>query len=107
MNQAEANEPEQQPESDPAGESVSSDPDSQEVETVATDSEVENSAPELPPATLPDPTANPPAAVDEEAKMDWYILKVAFNREDSIADALRKRVRMEGMEEFFGEVVVA
>jgi transcriptional antiterminator NusG len=44
--------------------------------------------------------------VDDEAKMDWYILKVAFNREDSIADALRKRVRMEGMGEFFGEIVV-
>ncbi|NND97022.1 MAG: transcription termination/antitermination factor NusG [Pirellulaceae bacterium] len=38
--------------------------------------------------------------------MDWYILKVAFNREDSIADALRKRVKMEGMQEFFGEIVV-
>lgn len=38
--------------------------------------------------------------------MNWYILKVAFNREDSIADALRKRVKMEGMEEFFGEIVV-
>ena len=38
--------------------------------------------------------------------MDWYILKVAFNREDSIAEALRKRVRMEGMGEFFGEIVV-
>ncbi len=38
--------------------------------------------------------------------MDWYILKVAFNREDSIADALRKRVKMEGMAEFFGEIVV-
>lgn len=38
--------------------------------------------------------------------MDWYILKVAFNREDSIADALRKRVKMEGMEEYFGEIVV-
>ncbi|WP_436716490.1 transcription termination/antitermination protein NusG [Roseiconus lacunae] len=45
--------------------------------------------------------------VDEDAvEMDWYILKVAFNREDSIADALRKRIKMEGMEEFFGEVVV-
>ncbi|MCC9602359.1 transcription termination/antitermination protein NusG [Stieleria sp. JC731] len=41
-----------------------------------------------------------------EVDMDWYILKVAFNREDSIADALRKRIRMEGMEEFFGDVVV-
>ena len=39
-------------------------------------------------------------------RMDWYILKVAFNREDSIADTLRKRVKMEGMSEFFGEIVV-
>jgi transcriptional antiterminator NusG len=54
------------------------------------------------------PAAAPPAVdpVDEEAKMDWYILKVAFNREDSIADTLRKRVKMEGMAEFFGEIVV-
>ncbi len=43
---------------------------------------------------------------DDGPKMDWYILKVAFNREDSIAEALRKRVRMEGMGEFFGEIVV-
>jgi transcription termination/antitermination protein NusG len=38
--------------------------------------------------------------------MDWYILKVAFNREDSIADSLRKRVKMEGMESNFGDIVV-
>jgi transcriptional antiterminator NusG len=38
--------------------------------------------------------------------MDWYILKVAFNREDSIAEALRKKVRMEGMGEYFGDIVV-
>ncbi len=44
--------------------------------------------------------------VDDAPPMDWYILKVAFNREDSIADALRKRVKMEGMEEYFGEIVV-
>ncbi|OYP38831.1 transcription termination/antitermination protein NusG [Rhodopirellula sp. MGV] len=53
--------------------------------------------------------ADDQADVDENASdvdMDWYILKVAFNREDSIADALRKRIRMEGMEEFFGDVVV-
>ena len=41
-----------------------------------------------------------------DVEMDWYILKVAFNREDSIADALRKKIAMEGMEEFFGDVVV-
>lgn len=38
--------------------------------------------------------------------MDWYILKVAFNREDSIAEALRKKVRMEDMGEYFGDIVV-
>lgn len=45
-------------------------------------------------------------ASDDEPRMDWYILKVAFNREDSIRDALEKRVKMEGMEEFFGEIIV-
>lgn len=47
--------------------------------------------------------------VDEVAadgNMDWYILKVAFNREDSIRDALEKRVKMEGLEEYFEAIVV-
>ena len=74
------------------------------------------SAPELPPAApAPPPPAPAKATAKKPAdesdaydggKMDWYILKVAFNREDSIADALRKRVKMEGMSEFFGEIVV-
>ena len=42
----------------------------------------------------------------EAPMMDWYILKVAFNREDTIADALRKKVKMEGMEDCFSEIVV-
>lgn len=60
-------------------------------------------------AASPPPAAAPSADSSEESdepKMDWYILKVAFNREDSIRDALEKRVRMEGMEEYFGEIVV-
>ncbi len=58
--------------------------------------------PELPPAAAEENSE--PA--EDEPQMDWYILKVAFNREDSIADALRKRVKMEGMEEYFGDIVV-
>ena len=46
------------------------------------------------------------SAGEDEIEMDWYILKVAFNREESIADALRKKIAMEGMQEFFGDVVV-
>ncbi|MEL6107752.1 MAG: transcription termination/antitermination protein NusG [Planctomycetota bacterium] len=47
-----------------------------------------------------------PAEEAADIEMDWYILKVAFNREDSIADALRKKIALEGMDEYFGDVVV-
>ena len=51
------------------------------------------------------PQAAAPTDPDQPEK-DWYILKVAFNREDSIRDALDKRVKMNGMEEYFDEIVV-
>jgi transcriptional antiterminator NusG len=51
--------------------------------------------------------------VDESAmvgadgvEMDWYILKVQVNRENSICDALRRRVKVAGMEQYFGDVLV-
>jgi len=44
--------------------------------------------------------------VAEDPDANWYILKVAFNREDSIRDALEKRVKREGMEEYFNSIVV-
>lgn len=70
------------------------------------DTPVAKAAPVLPPAAAVDLNAPPKPEVTDESPMDWYILKVAFNREDSIADALRKKVKMEGMEEYFGEIVV-
>jgi transcriptional antiterminator NusG len=42
----------------------------------------------------------------EEVEMSWYILKVQVNRENSICDALRRRVKVAGIERFFGEVLV-
>ena len=89
-----------------------------QVEAAATEQEsAEPAADETSAAETAEPVAEKPAAAapapaaveadeDDGPKMDWYILKVAFNREDSIADALRKRVKMEGMEEFFGDIVV-
>jgi transcriptional antiterminator NusG len=46
------------------------------------------------------------SADEENLTFDWYILKVAVNREDSIKDALLRRVRMNGLERFFHDVVV-
>ena len=45
-------------------------------------------------------------ASDEEIKTDWYILKVQVNREESIRDALLRRVKLEGLERYFTEIVV-
>ena len=43
---------------------------------------------------------------DEEIVMDWYILKVQSNRENTICDALRRRVAVAGLERYFGEIMV-
>lgn len=40
------------------------------------------------------------------AVKDWYILKVQVNREDSIRAALLRRIKIEGLEELFDEIVV-
>jgi transcriptional antiterminator NusG len=66
----------------------------------------ENPIDEAPISGDADQAENAETAAEDEIEMDWYILKVAFNREDSIADALRKKIAMEGMQEYFGDVVV-
>lgn len=57
------------------------------------------------------PFAEPLEFIDESAdesnlKYEWFILKVQVNREDSIKDALLRKVKMEGLDRFFKEVVV-
>ncbi|MDR1484161.1 MAG: transcription termination/antitermination protein NusG [Planctomycetaceae bacterium] len=37
---------------------------------------------------------------------DWYILKVQVNREDTIKKQLEQRVKIAGLDEFFGEILV-
>jgi transcriptional antiterminator NusG len=36
----------------------------------------------------------------------WYVLKVQSNRERTIRDSLLRRIRQEGLEEYFGEIVI-
>jgi transcriptional antiterminator NusG len=43
--------------------------------------------------------------VDEEL-MSWYVLKVQSNREDSISDAMKRRLKIAGLDPHVGEVVV-
>jgi transcriptional antiterminator NusG len=43
---------------------------------------------------------------EEEIRMDWYILKVQSNRERSIAEALERKLRVEGLDRYFDQVIV-
>jgi transcriptional antiterminator NusG len=43
---------------------------------------------------------------EEEIRMDWYILKVQSNRERSIAEALERKIKIEGLDRFFDQVIV-
>ncbi len=38
--------------------------------------------------------------------MRWYIVKVAFNREDTIRDAILKRIALSGIKDQFAEILV-
>jgi transcription termination/antitermination protein NusG len=44
---------------------------------------------------------------DEPApELVWYVLKVQSSREDTIRDALQRRVKIQGLERYFGQIVV-
>jgi transcriptional antiterminator NusG len=43
---------------------------------------------------------------NEEPDLKWYILKVQSNREDSIRESLQRRVKVAGLDRFFGEIIV-
>ena len=46
------------------------------------------------------------AETEEPITMDWYILKVQSNRERSIAEALQRKIAIEGLDQHFGQVIV-
>lgn len=43
---------------------------------------------------------------DHPGGKQWYVLKVQSNRERTIKESLLRRIRQEGLEEFFGEIVI-
>ncbi|MGA2254315.1 MAG: transcription termination/antitermination protein NusG [Thermoguttaceae bacterium] len=46
------------------------------------------------------------ADVPKSENMNWYILKVQSNREESIREGLLRRVSIQGLDRYFGEVIV-
>ncbi len=77
----------------------------------------EEPAPEPPPArpakksarkkgAEADDHGEPAPAEPKSDKMDWYVLKVQSNREDSIREALQRRVAIAGLDYYFGKIIV-
>jgi transcriptional antiterminator NusG len=58
---------------------------------------VAEAGPEVPDEPVPEP---------EPDKKNWYIIKVTSGREQSIKEAIERKVRIEGLEEFFGQVYI-
>jgi transcriptional antiterminator NusG len=65
------------------------------------------SPPEAPPAAEP-PSPAPEAAPAAElpSNKKWYIVKVQSGREDTIKEAIERKVKIEGLEDYFGQIII-
>jgi transcriptional antiterminator NusG len=69
--------------------------------------EDEADEPEAGPADIEtDADATDPDDDEPEPELVWYVLKVQSSREDTIRDALQRRVKIQGLQKFFGKIVV-
>lgn len=50
--------------------------------------------------------AAPPATDVKPTNRHWYVVKVQSGREETVKEAIERKVKIEGLEEFFGQVVV-
>jgi len=63
-------------------------------------------APVVEQAPASEPVASAPEEKPKSDKMDWYILKIQSNREESIREGLLRRVAIAGLDYYFGDVIV-
>lgn len=57
-------------------------------------------------AAPPAATASPEADVSNQAALQWYVVKVQSGREESIKEAIEKKVKIEGLQSSFGQIVI-
>ncbi len=50
--------------------------------------------------------AEPEVPAEPPSNKRWYVVKVQSGREESIKEAIERRVKIEGLEEFFGQIVI-
>ncbi len=48
----------------------------------------------------------PPVEAAPPSNKKWYVVKVQSGREETIRDAIERRVRKEGLEEYYGQIII-
>jgi transcriptional antiterminator NusG len=59
-----------------------------------------------PPSSSLPPTQDQGDGGQTPSNKHWYVVKVQSGREESIKEAIERRVKIEGLEEFFGQVII-
>src|SRR5262245_45231489 len=77
--------PDEPPPDEPTIASATPDPDDAPVETPAAETPAEPAAP---------------------TNLHWYVVKVQSGREESIKEAIEKKVKIEGLQSCFGQIVI-
>jgi transcriptional antiterminator NusG len=72
-------------------------PSADEPAALAEDSEDEEDEPTA---------AAEPVLVEAPSNKHWYVVKVQSGREETIKEAIERRVKKEGLEEFFGQIYI-
>jgi len=52
------------------------------------------------------PEASPAAVAAEPDNKHWYVVKVQSGREESIKEAIERRVKIDGLQDSFGQVII-
>jgi transcription termination/antitermination protein NusG len=68
-----------------------------EPEAIAAEEEEEEAEPEA---------ASESVAAEEPSNKHWYVVKVQSGREETIKEAIERRVKIERLEEYFGEIKI-
>ncbi|MEY4191613.1 MAG: hypothetical protein RIR17_2349 [Planctomycetota bacterium] len=71
-------------------------------------SETENQTESTEPVGQPSPQAVPSSSPASPASSEkrWYVVKVQSGREESIKEAIERRVKIDGLEEYFGQIII-
>jgi transcriptional antiterminator NusG len=91
-------------ETTPAGEAVGADENAEQPAQEEAPAAEEEEAPEE--EAVEEETAPEPAAAAPPSNKHWYVVKVQSGREESIKEAVERRVKKEGLEEFYGQIII-